>query len=104
MLGWKVRAALRAGQWKEVAARHQRHERRRPARPDLGLLEGPRAARHRPVEAHRAEAEKLYWSIAGRAASTSMLALEELGQKITVPASPAPLTPEEKAARAGTRA
>ncbi|OYZ43464.1 MAG: lytic transglycosylase, partial [Acidovorax sp. 16-64-162] len=75
LLGWKVRAALRAGQWKAV---------------------------RNVVDAMGAEARQdstwVYWGIAGTRGFYEQLALEELGQRITVPPAPAPLTAEEKAA------
>jgi soluble lytic murein transglycosylase len=57
-------------------------------------------ATNRPSEAHRAEAVRMLESIASPRGFYEQLALEELGQKITVPIKPAPLTDEErKAAR-----
>ena len=101
MLGWKVRAALRAGrvpQWKAV----------------LGAVNGmSEAGRKEPTwvywkarallasggsEAQRAEAQRLLESIASPRGFYEQLALEELGQKITVPPKPAPLTAEENEA------
>jgi soluble lytic murein transglycosylase len=55
-------------------------------------------ASNRPSEAQRAEAESLLQSIASAKGFYEQLALEELGQKISVPAKPAPITDEEKKA------
>jgi soluble lytic murein transglycosylase len=97
MLGWKVRAALRAGQWKSVGKAIDAMG--TDARQDStwvywkarSLLVG------RPSEADKAEANKLLQGIASTRGFYEQLALEELGQGITVPPAPAPLTAEEKA-------
>jgi soluble lytic murein transglycosylase len=49
-----------------------------------------------PSEADRVEAERLLASIAGISGFYQQLALEELGQRIAVPAAPEPLSAEEK--------
>lgn len=104
LLGWKVRAALRAPKgtdWRNVQEAID-------AMSDEGKADSTwvywkaRAllATPKPAEAHRAEAEKLLESIASPKGFYEQLALEELGRKITVPEKPAPLTDEErKAAR-----
>ena len=98
LLAWKVRAALRAGQWKVVAKAVDAMS--PAARQDStwvywkarALLAG------RPGDADRAEARQLFESIASTRGFYEQLALEELGQRVTVPPAPAPLTAEEKAA------
>ena len=52
----------------------------------------------RPQEAERAQAQRLLQGIAGTRGFYEQLALEELGQKVTAPARPAPLTADEKEA------
>jgi soluble lytic murein transglycosylase len=97
-LAWKVRAALRAGQWTVV--RKAVDAMSEEARQDStwvywkarALLAG------RPQEAERAQAQRLLQSIAGTRGFYEQLALEELGQRVTLPSAPAPLTDEEKAA------
>jgi soluble lytic murein transglycosylase len=101
MLGWKVRAALRAGrtpQWAAVlqAVNAMSDEARKEpvwvywkARALLGTGN---------AEAQRAEAQRLLESIASPRGFYEQLALEELGQKIVPPPKPAPLTDEEKEA------
>jgi soluble lytic murein transglycosylase len=102
LLGWKVRAALRApkgADWRNVleAVNAMSDE----AKADStwvywkarALLAG-----NSPSEARRVEAEKLLQSIASPRGFYEQLALEDLGQKITVPARPAPLTDAEKQA------
>lgn len=98
LLGWKVRAALRAGQWSTV--RKTIDAMSDEARQDStwvywkarALLEG------KPGEAQRSEAQQLLQGIASPSGFYEQLALEDLGQRITVPPAPAPLTAAEKAA------
>ncbi|WP_306556426.1 lytic transglycosylase domain-containing protein [Acidovorax sp.] len=98
LLGWKVRAALRAGQWKVVGKAVDAMS--ADARQDStwaywkarSLLAG------KPNDTDRAEARQLLEAIASTRGFYEMLALEELGQRITTPPAPAPLTLEEKAA------
>jgi soluble lytic murein transglycosylase len=97
-LAWAVRAALRAGKWKMV------HD---------AIVAMPSAMAAEPVwvywharaqlaladsEATRAEALNLLQGIASVRGFYEQLALEELGQRITVPERPAPLTVEEREA------
>ena len=97
-LAWKVRAALRAGQWTVV--RKAVDAMSEEARQDStwvywkarALLAG------RPQEAERAQAQRLLQGIAGTRGFYEQLALEELGQRVTLPPTPTPLTDEEKAA------
>jgi soluble lytic murein transglycosylase len=101
MLAWKVRAALRAGnkpRWPEVLSAingMSEEARRDPAWvywKARALLASPNAANH------RAEATALLQGIASPRGFYEQLALEELGQKVTAPARPAPLTADEKEA------
>ncbi len=114
MLGWKTRAALRAGNqpsWQQVlrAINAMSDEaRREPAwsywkgRALLALAPPETASRTASdtasvtIAPQRAEALALLQSIASVRGFYEQLALEDLGQKITVPAKPAPLTAEEK--------
>ena len=97
LLGWKVRAALRAGQWKAVgkAVDAMGPEARQDSTwvywKARSLLAG------RVTDAERAEARQLLEGIASTRGFYEMLAMEELGQRITTPPAPAPLTAEEKA-------
>ncbi len=103
MLAWKVRAALRAGRvpnWNAVlsATSAMSEELRRDP---TWTYWRARALAGVGGDDRRAEAQKLYESIASVRGFYEQLALEELGQKITVPPRPAPLTAEEReAARA----
>ena len=95
-LAWKVRAALRNGNWDQVrSAVDAMSETQRKeatwvywrARALLSPLKN---------EADRAEAMRLLESIAGVRGFYEQLALEELGQRIITPPPPPALTPEEK--------
>jgi soluble lytic murein transglycosylase len=107
LLGWKVRAALRAPKgmdWRNVLEAVNAMSDEASADSTWvywkarALLASPQ-----PTDARRAEAQKLLESIASPKGFYEQLALEELGQKITVPAKPAPITDEEKKAAPGTR-
>ena len=95
-LAWKVRAALRAGQWEQVASTTA-------AMPEAQRQDSAwtywraRALLARPAgEADRAEAQRLLQSIASVRGFYEQLALEELGQSINTPPRPAALTANEK--------
>jgi len=88
---WRVRMALRAGDWKQVKA---------------GIVAMPASLRNNPTwvywmgralkaEGKNAEAQLLFKSIADQIHFYGQLALEELGQKITVSRNPQPVTPAE---------
>lgn len=97
MLGWRVRAALRAGQWKEVAPAINAMSDTAQLDPTWVYWKARALATERSEE-RRAQARELYQSIAGSRGFYEMLALEELGQRTVAATRPAPLTPEEKAA------
>ncbi|HSN80479.1 MAG TPA: transglycosylase SLT domain-containing protein [Rhodoferax sp.] len=97
-LAWKVRAALRAGNWEQVAAataamsESQRQDAGWTywrARAQLALAKTP---------ADRVEPQRLLQSVAGVQGFYELLAQEELGLTITPPPPPEPLTEAEKAA------
>lgn len=115
MLGWKTRAALRAASqpdWPQVLKAinaMSEDTRNEPtwsywkaralltlAPPDAALKGAAGGARAIVIAPQRAEAQALLQSIASVRGFYEQLALEELGQKITVPPKPAPLTSEEK--------
>ncbi len=106
MLGWKVRAALRASReprWPLVLASinaMSEDARRDPTwvywKARALLSTAPIAAASAPIAPQRAEALALLQSIASVRGFYEQLALEDLGQKINVPARPAALAPEEK--------
>jgi soluble lytic murein transglycosylase len=106
MLGWKVRAALRAGstpRWPLVLAgvnAMSEGARKEPVwtywKARALLSNAPPAAAGAAPSPQRAEALALLQSIASVRGFYEQLALEELGQKITLPARPPAPTPEEK--------
>lgn len=98
LLTWKVRAALRAGDWKAV---HRSINAMSPnAREDSTWTywKARSLLADRPGDEDRAQARVLLGNIAGTSGFYEQLALEDLGQRITVPPAPAPLTAQEKAA------
>ncbi|MES2785651.1 MAG: transglycosylase SLT domain-containing protein [Pseudomonadota bacterium] len=98
MLQWKVRAALRASprpQWPVVLGAVNSMSDDARAEPTWAYWKA-RALMAQGSEANRAEAQRILQSIASVRGFYEMLALEELGQKISVPARPAPLAQEEK--------
>ena len=100
MLAWKVRAALRAArgtQWPAVLQAINAMTREAQGEPAWVYWKA-RALLAHGGDDHRADARELLQSIASVNGFYQQLALEELGQKITVPARPAPLTPQEKEA------
>jgi soluble lytic murein transglycosylase len=105
LLIWKTRAALRNGDWKAVisAVDAMDNARQDPtwvywkARGQLALSAVTTSAATDPV---RTEATAALQSIAGVKGFYEQLAMEELGQAITVPAKPAALTQPEKTAAA----
>ncbi len=88
---WKVRAALRAGDWKLVRTTIEAMP-RALARDATWVYWLGRAYRE---EGKTEEAQKLFRSIADQTNFYGQLALEELDQKITIPPRPQPVTPEE---------
>ena len=119
LLAWKARAALRQGQWKTVLAATRAMSEEGLAEPAWAywraraLLAGVPAAERTALDAvaattaadpatlprHRAEvleARQLLESIASMHGFYEKLALEDLGQRLTPPPKPAPLTAAEK--------
>ena len=99
MLGWKVRAALRSGaqpRWREVlSATNAMSE---AAKADPAWVYWKARALTATTQAGNPEALALYQSIASVRGFYEQMALEELGQKITVPTKPAPVSADEKEA------
>ena len=111
MLAWKVRASLRKGQWRAVLSATgamSEDMRRDPAWTywrARALLAGlPREEQARVASAGPEsrpalqQARQLLESIASVRGFYEQLALEDLGQKVSVPARPAPLTDAEREA------
>lgn len=109
MLAWKARASLRSSGptgWPQVTraiGAMSPAEQRDPSwvywqgRAMLALADDPAAP---DSEAQRAQALALLGSIAGQLHFYGTLAAEDLGQKLTLPARPAPPTPQERDAAA----
>ncbi len=100
MLAWKARAALRAGTqpaWKAVIDAVNAMT---PAgqQDPTWVYWRARAQLATGSDTDKAEARRQLTALASPRGFYEQLALEELGQKITVPARPAPLTPEEREA------
>ncbi|MET0543861.1 MAG: transglycosylase SLT domain-containing protein [Variovorax sp.] len=97
MLGWKVRAALRNGDWKEVQAATGAMSAEGRQDPTW-IYWRARSLQAAGGDARKAEARVLFESIAGTRGFYELLALEELGQRASMPTRPAPLTAAEKQA------
>ncbi len=99
-LEWKVRAALRApkgADWRQVREAIDAMSEATQAEPAWRYWKARALLADRtPTEAQRAEAQQLLAAIASPRGFYEQLALEELGQPITVPPRPAPLTEAEK--------
>ena len=95
-LAWKVRAALRAGNWAQVAAATAAMSEQE--RQDAAWVYWRARALQKLAKAEpdRVEAKRLLQSIASVRGFYEQLALEELGQRISAPARPEPLTQDEK--------
>lgn len=99
MLGWKVRAALRAGaqpRWRDVLSATNAMSDAGKADPTWVYWKA--RALMATTQPGNPEALALFQSIASVRGFYEQMALEELGQKITVPAKPAPISVEEKEA------
>ena len=101
LLQWKVRAALRAPRgpdWKEILQSVNAMDDEGKSDPTWVYWKARALLGTSTLEGQRAEAQRLLESIASPRGFYEQLALEELGQKVTVPVKPAPLTEAEKAA------
>lgn len=96
---WRVRSALRAGDWKMVQAAVQAM----PAALSNDAAWVYWSARANRVAGRMEEAQQQFESIADQTNFYGQLALEELGRKITVPAVSAAITPDELAPIAANR-
>jgi soluble lytic murein transglycosylase len=99
LLGWKVRAALRAPKgpdWRHVLEAIDAMSDESQGDPAWVYWKARALLDLGVSEARRAEARELLESIASPRGFYEQLALEELGRKITVPVRPAPLTDEER--------
>jgi len=100
MLGWKVRAALRAGQWKDVNASVTAMSDAAQDDPTWVYWRA-RALTAMGGDERKTQARTLLETIAGTRGFYELLALEDLGQRAVVPTKPDPLTAQEKQAARG---
>jgi soluble lytic murein transglycosylase len=98
LLSWKVRAALRQGQWRQVLTATQAMSPESQKDPAWVYWRARALSATAQDSAQKQEAQGLLRSIASVRGFYEQLALEELGQAITLPERPAALTPQEKAA------
>jgi len=96
MLAWKVRAALRAGRWRDVASATGAMDETTRTDPAWSYWRARALIALRPSESQRAEIQTLLEGIASPRGFYEMLATEELGRQIVLPARPAPLTADER--------
>jgi soluble lytic murein transglycosylase len=98
LLMWKVRAALRQGQWQQVLSATQAMSATTRNDPAWISWRARALLDLASTEAQRHEAQSLLTQIASVRGFYEQLALEELGQSIGTPERPSPLTPSEKSA------
>ena len=99
-LAWMARAALRAGRWSQVLEATQAMSPTQRSEPVWAYWRARALLKQTSSASARATALQLLQEIASARGFYEMLALEELGQPITVPTKPLPLTPEESRAAA----
>jgi soluble lytic murein transglycosylase len=97
LLSWKVRAALRQGQWRQVLTATQAMSPEMQKDPAWVYWRARALSTTAQDAAQKQEAQALLRSIASVRGFYEQLAQEELGQAITVPERPVALTPQEKA-------
>ena len=97
-LGWKARAALRRGNWKVLLAATEAMGEGAQLDPTWVYWRARGTQALAGSDAQREAARKLFESIASVRGFYEQLALEELGQRISVPPRPEPLSAEERAA------
>jgi soluble lytic murein transglycosylase len=97
MLAWKARAAIRLGQWPVLLQAVKAMSDEASSDPAWVYWKA-RALLAQGGDDRREQAQRLLESIASVRGFYEQLALEELGQKVTVPPRPVALTAEEKEA------
>ena len=97
LLIWKIRAALRQGQWQQVLTATEALSPDNRQDPAWVYWRARALAATATQDAAKREAQQLLRSIASVRGFYEQLALEELGQPITAPERPAPLSAAEKA-------
>ncbi len=97
-LAWQVRAALRLGRWQQVLTAITAMPEPFRNDPTWVYWRARALLQQTQTEGARGQAQQLFESIASSRGFYEQLAQEELGQRITTPPKPAPLTAEEKEA------
>ena len=97
-LAWQARAALRLGRWQQVLTAITAMPEPQRSDPTWVYWRGRALLQQTQSEGARGQAQQLFESIAGSRGFYEQLAQEELGQRISAPPKPAPLTGEEKEA------
>ena len=97
LLMWKVRAALRSGQWRQVQSATEALSTETRQDSAWTYWRARALLATATSDAQRQQAQELLRGMASVRGFYEQLALEELGQPITVPPAPAPLSPAEKA-------
>ncbi len=97
LLIWKIRAALRAGQWQQVLGAAEAMSPEAQKDPAWVYWRARALLATASNDTQRLQAQDLLRSIASVRGFYEQLALEELGQPILVPPAPAPLSASEKA-------
>jgi soluble lytic murein transglycosylase len=97
-LAWAVRAALRAGNWKMVQDAVAAMPPGMAAEPVWAYWQARALLARAESEATRAQALGLLQGIAGVRGFYEQLALEEIGQRVSVPDAPEPLSAQEREA------
>ncbi|MEN9436525.1 MAG: hypothetical protein RIR09_1180 [Pseudomonadota bacterium] len=95
-LAWMARAALRAGRWAQVSEAINAMSPAQRSDPTWTYWLARALRLQKSSPSAQAQAQQLFQSIAGVRGFYEQLALEELGQRISVPAAPEPLTAQEK--------
>ena len=98
LLIWKVRASLRQGQWRQVLTATQAMSPESQKDPAWLYWRARALMATAQDAAQKQEAQALLRSMASVRGFYEQMALEDLGQLITVPERPSALTPQEKAA------
>lgn len=97
LLVFKIRAALRQGDWQQVLSASQALSTEAQKDPAWTYWRARALLATASSDVHRVQAQDLLRGIASVRSFYEQLALEEIGQQIVVPPGPAPLTPVEKA-------
>ena len=99
-LAWRVRAALRKGNWKDVLFATRAMSEEAQSDPAWVYWHARAQTKLAKTEAEELEAKTALQGLASARGFYEQMATETLGQRITAPAAPSPLLPQEKEAAA----